>query len=196
MMAGVSGTPEEGDVTVELIYETHSITTDNESGVATGWLPGELSDMGRELARNLGERRRGDGLAAVFTSDLARAVQTARIAFADSGIPIRMDRRLRECHYGNRTGLPVGRVAEEKLYRIDRPFPSGQSYRQVVDKTRDFLRELAGEWDGRTVLVIAHSANRYALDHLLRGRELADLVVERFEWRPGWHYQLPAGWCG
>ncbi|WP_206184869.1 hypothetical protein [Thermoactinospora rubra] len=41
-----------------LIYETHSITVDNERGIATGWLPGELSPRGRELAGELGERRR------------------------------------------------------------------------------------------------------------------------------------------
>ena len=43
---------------IELVYETHSITTDNEQGIATGWLPGELFELGRELARELGRRRR------------------------------------------------------------------------------------------------------------------------------------------
>ena len=70
---------------IELVYETHSTTIDNETGIATGWLPGRLSETGRELARALGERRRDDGLAAVFTSDLARAVETAEIAFGGSG---------------------------------------------------------------------------------------------------------------
>ena len=27
-------------MSVEIIYETHSISTDNEAGIATGWLPG------------------------------------------------------------------------------------------------------------------------------------------------------------
>jgi glycolate oxidase iron-sulfur subunit len=40
---------------IELVYETHSLTLDNERGFATGWLPGELSPNGRELARELGE---------------------------------------------------------------------------------------------------------------------------------------------
>jgi hypothetical protein len=54
---------------VEIIYETHSITTDNETGFATGWLPGQLSDTGRKLAQELGQRRSADGIATVFTSD-------------------------------------------------------------------------------------------------------------------------------
>jgi len=39
---------------ISLVYETHSTTLDNEAGVATGWLPGELSPAGRGGARELG----------------------------------------------------------------------------------------------------------------------------------------------
>jgi broad specificity phosphatase PhoE len=53
---------------------------DNETGIATGWLPGRLSDIGRQQARELGARRRADRPVAVFTSDLSRAVETAEIA--------------------------------------------------------------------------------------------------------------------
>ncbi|WP_405898072.1 histidine phosphatase family protein [Streptomyces sp. NBC_00727] len=67
---------------VRIVYESHATTTDNEAGIATGWLPGRLSATGRRQAAELGDRRRGTGLDAVCTSDLARAVETARIAFA------------------------------------------------------------------------------------------------------------------
>src|SRR3989442_303641 len=92
-------------MSVELIYETHSLTTDNEHGIATGWLPGRLSEQGRRLAKELGQRRRGEDIAAVFVSDLARAVETATIAFAGSDIPIHQDARLRECNYGDLNGM-------------------------------------------------------------------------------------------
>jgi len=56
-------------VTVELTYETHSTTEDNEAGIATGWLPGRLSAQGRAQAVELGQRRRDGGYAVVFTAD-------------------------------------------------------------------------------------------------------------------------------
>jgi alpha-ribazole phosphatase/probable phosphoglycerate mutase len=183
-------------VTVEVIYETHSITTDNENGIATGWLPGQLSDRGRRLADELGMRRRDDDLAAIFVSDLRRAVETAEIAFAGSDIPIYKDARLRECNYGELNGMPATQLAAERTHHIDDPFPGGQSYRQVVDQTRDFLRDLTAQWDGRRVLIIAHSANRWALDHLLNDIPLKDLVDAPFNWQEGWHYSLPAEWDG
>jgi 2,3-bisphosphoglycerate-dependent phosphoglycerate mutase len=70
-----------------IVFETHSMSEDNERGIATGWLPGRLSPLGREQAAELGRRRHADGIAAVFCSHLARAAETASIAFAGSGIP-------------------------------------------------------------------------------------------------------------
>jgi alpha-ribazole phosphatase/probable phosphoglycerate mutase len=86
---------------VQLIYETHSRTIGNERGIATGWLQGDLSADGRRFARDLGRRWEDTDLAAVYTSDLRRAVQTAEIAFAGREVPLIADRRLRECNYGS-----------------------------------------------------------------------------------------------
>jgi broad specificity phosphatase PhoE len=175
---------------IELVYETHSITVDNEAGIGTGWLPGRLSETGRDLARALGDRRREDGLAVVFSSDLARAVETAEIAFGDSGIPVRKDSRLRECNYGELNGRPIPEINAERVRRIDEPFPGGESYRDVVDRTRGFLDDLSPEFDDARVLLIAHSANRWALENLLLGTALEDLVLAPFEWQEGWTYRL------
>lgn len=181
-------------MSVEIVYETHSTTTDNEAGIATGWLPGRLSDLGCRQARELGERRPGDGFAAVFTSDLHRAVQTARTAFPDGRPPIHQDIRLRECNYGDLNGHLLSLIAARRAQHIDEPFPGGQSYRQVATATRAFLHDLATGWNGSRILVIAHSANRWALDHLLTGTPLEDLLQAPPTWRPGWHYTLSADW--
>ncbi len=181
---------------VEIVYETHSLSTDNDAGVATGWLPGRLSEKGRLLAAELGERRRADGIAAVFVSDLRRAVETAEIAFAGSGIPVYQDSRLRECNYGDLNGMPVTQLVAIKSRHVDEPYPGGQSYRQVVSAMRHFLRDLAADWDGRRVVIISHSANQWALDSLLEGRDLAELVAAPPRWREGWLYILPTGWSG
>lgn len=113
---------------VELVFETHSLTTDNEAGVATGWLDGELSERGRTLATELGRRRRNDGIAAVFVSDLGRAIKTVELAFGGSGIPVYLDARLRECDYGAWNGMPVSYLERERAQRLSRPFPDGESY--------------------------------------------------------------------
>jgi broad specificity phosphatase PhoE len=174
-------------VTTKLIYETHSITVDNERGVATGWLPGELSAEGRRLAAELGRRR--PDVDAIFSSDLRRAVQTVEIAYEGREVPRFQDWRLRECNYGELNGAPVDSLGPRRSY-VDQPFPGGgQSYRQVLELTRSFLNDLKSLYDGRTVLVVAHSANRWTLKHLLDGgTPLEALVDAPFNWQPGWEY--------
>jgi broad specificity phosphatase PhoE len=181
-------------VAVELVYETHATTVDNEAGYATGWRGADLSERGRAEAVELGERRRDDNQAAVFCLDLKQAVQTVAIAFEGLRIPVYFDARLRECDYGDWTGMPVARRDAERPRRVREPFPGGESYLDVVVRMGEFLVDLARNWEGRRVLVVGHAATRFALAHLLGGERLEDVVAAPAEWRPGWQYVLPNGW--
>ncbi len=181
---------------VQLVYETHAITTDNENGIATGWLPGTLSERGRGTAADFGRRRRDDGIDVIYLSDLRRATQTAEIAFGDTDLLVIVDARLRECNYGEMNGMEAARLEEERARHVEEPWPGGESYRDVVERTRGLLLDLARERDESRVLLIGHSANKWALDHLLLGRPLAPLVAAGLQWQDGWEYVMPAGWRG
>ena len=160
------------------------------SRLATGWLDGELSSVGREQASELGARH--GTVDVVFTSDLHRAVQTADIAFGGTGVPIFRDWRLRECNYGAMNGVNVEELERTRRSHIDEPFEGGESYRHVVDRTRELLADLATDQRDRRVVIIGHSANQWALDHLVHGTPLEELVGP-FEWQPGWRYLLLTG---
>jgi len=54
------------------------------------------------------------------------------------------------------------------------------------------LRDLSTSWDGFAVVVIGHSATKWALDCLLDGKVLDELVDAPFDWRQGWRYLLRA----
>ena len=177
-------------MSVNVVFETHSTSVDNEDGIATGWLEATLSGSGREQAKELGARRRDDGLAIVFTSDLHRAVETAELAFAGSAIPIERDRRLRECNYGSMNGRPRAELDAQRASRLDEPWPGGESWRQAVARVAGFLEELRRSRDEQRVLIIGHVATRWALDHVVLGIPLEELVDAPFEWREGWEYEL------
>jgi alpha-ribazole phosphatase/probable phosphoglycerate mutase len=177
-------------MSVSVVFETHSITVDNEQGRATGWLPGELSERGRDLARALGRRRADDGIAAVFCSDLARAAETAQIAFGGTPMPVLHDWRLRECDYGRRNGMPAAELHAGRGEHLDMPYPGGESWRQAVARVGWFTLDLPRRWHGERVLVIGHVATRWGLDHWLARVPLEQLVAEDFAWREGWEYQL------
>jgi 2,3-bisphosphoglycerate-dependent phosphoglycerate mutase len=177
-------------VVVQIVYETHATTVDNENRIATGWLPGELSAAGKAEAAELGRRRRDDGLDLVITSDLARAVQTVELAFAGADVPIITDPRLREVDYGDLNGASVDVVHRHRRDRVDTPFPGGQSYREATRAMSALLDELLRERDGQRVLLVGHAATRFALDNLLTGRPLEAAMTRPFAWRAGWTYEL------
>ena len=176
---------------IEVVFETHSTTEDNELGRATGWLPGRLSAQGREQARQLGRRRSDNGICAVFTSDLHRAVETSTIAFCGSAIPVLLDWRLRECDYGTWNGSPADDLHGNRLRHVDVPYPGGESWRQAAARVGRFLADLPLRWSGQRVLVIGHVATRWGLDHSIDGTPLETLATERFTWQEGWEYRLP-----
>jgi broad specificity phosphatase PhoE len=172
---------------LEIVYETHSPTLDNDRGFATGWNHGELSEWGRGQARELGERHAGGHIDVVYTSDLRRATDTAEIAFGEQGVEIRPDARLRECNYGEWNGARVDRIHTDRGRYIDVPYPGGETYRQVVERMRDFLADIAAS-DAKRVVLISHRAPWYAMEHLLNGVPLEEIVTGPFEWQPGWRY--------
>jgi broad specificity phosphatase PhoE len=172
---------------VTVIFETHATSHDNEAGLASGWFDVDLSAAGEAQARELGARRCADDLAAVYASDLRRAVRTAEIAFGDRGPSIVQDRRLRECDYGELTRQP-GSMLDPRERWIDTPFPGGESLRQVVARVAAWLDETRAAQAGATVLVIGHRATFYAFEHLLGRVPLHDAVTAPWAWQPGWVY--------
>ena len=174
-------------MTITLVYETHSTTEDNEAGIGTGWLPGRLSAAGRVGAGELGERR-GSSVDVVLHSDLGRAVETARIAFEGTSVPLLADWRLRECDYGARNGAPHDSLRPRARFLDDAHPGGGESWRAAVDRNLRVLPDLRLRWDGARVLLIGHGATRFALIHHFDGVALEDLVDADIGWQPGWEY--------
>ncbi len=178
-------------MSIEIVFETHALSEDNERGIATGWLPGRLCERGRANAADMGRRRRDDGITAVFTSDLRRAAETAEIAFGGTDMPILYDWRLRECDFGTRNGSPAAEVKADRLDFCDRPYPGGESHAQAIGRVVRFLADLPTRWAGRRVMVIGHLATYRALERVTTGRTVQDLVADTFEWQAhGWEYRL------
>lgn len=183
------------DAPIEIVYETHSISEDNERAIASGWSHSRLSERGRELAEGLGARRRDDGFDIVFTSDLRRAVETAELAFAGSSIPVLHDWRLRECNYGDLNGAATATVHGDRRRYLDHPYPGGESWRQATARVAGVLRDL-GRWSGGRVLIVGHVATRWGLQQSLDGARLEDLIDEDFAWREGWDFVLDPALVG
>lgn len=180
----------EDKIMVEIIFESHGTTYDNEARLSSGWYDAELSELGKQQAKELGERYKDEHLDVVFCSDLQRSYKTAEIAFAGRDVPIIKDERLRECNYGDLTRHSSEEVESAKAKHVIESFPNGESYEQTAERVRSFLRDLLRDYSGKKVMIIGHRATQYGLERWIKHVPLSQSVIIPFKWQPGWRYTL------
>jgi broad specificity phosphatase PhoE len=178
---------------MEITYFVHTTTTDNESGLATGWLQGDLSDTGRKQARQLSETLKDSTFEAVFTSDLQRAITSAEIFF-NNKYPVFIDWRLRECNYGEFDGRPAANFkTDREIAFITSAYPGGESYTNVERRIHSFLQDI-GTLPYKHIAIVAHQAPQLALDVILKNKTWEQAFAEDWRktksWQPGWKYSL------
>ncbi len=174
---------------MKIYFATHATTKDNEAEIASGWKDVELSELGVQQAKELGETFKDIKIDLICCSNLKRAVDTVKIAFGDK-YPIIADKRLRELNYGDFNDKPSEVVGLMKRERIKEPFPNGESYEQTMVRVQDFYRELKKNHPEKTILVVGHRATQYGLDTLAGGKTIEDCLSIPFKWQPFWEYDL------
>ncbi|HUW17514.1 MAG TPA: MSMEG_4193 family putative phosphomutase [Actinomycetes bacterium] len=109
----------------------HGRTAANAGGVLAGWTTGVgLDDHGRDQATRLGERLARVPLAAVVSSPLDRALETAAHLVRDraADVPVHVDNRVGEVRYGDWTGQPLKQLAKDPLWKVVQAHPSGATF--------------------------------------------------------------------
>ena len=125
---------------------------------AGGW----LTTLGRDQARVLGESMVGERIARVWTSDMARAVQTGEIVAAHLGVDVVVRTGLREFGVGDAAGTTgdPDPFAETFAAWLDGDLtariPGAESGVDVVERYEAVLAEIADSHRGESVLVISH----------------------------------------
>lgn len=167
-------------VSTTLFLIRHGETEWNRAKRIQGQLDVPLASSGQQQARQLAERGRWrrDGqckgaLDAIYSSDLARAWQTAEPLARAAGVPVQPADALRERHFGIFQGLTPDEVAQRhpQAYahwqRRDASFtiPGGESLAAFYARTTACLRALAGQHAGQRIALVAHGG---VLDCLYR----------------------------
>lgn len=150
-----------------LVLLRHGRTAWNHEGRAQGHADVGLDEVGHAQAEAVAPVLASLKPVVLWTSDLARAHETASYVVRSTGLDAARDPRLREYALGDRTGLTVPEFAERfpdeyavwsgPAGRVD--VAGGESHEQVRDRTAAALTEIAdGLADGETGLVVMHGA--------------------------------------
>ena len=177
---------------VEITYFVHATTTDNLEKRCTGWLQGELSEKGIAQAENLAKVIKDEYFDVVISSDLKRAIDSAKINFDGRNVEMKTDSRIRECNYGDLDGGDSKLVVYEE-HVID-AFPNGASMKDVEMRIRDFVAFLKENYDGKKVAIVAHKAPQLALNVVLNNMTWEDAIANDWRktgsWQPGWKFVI------
>ncbi len=125
-----------------------------------GQREGQLSAKGRQQAREIARRLNGEHIDCIYSSDLGRAVETAEILCESLGSDMRIERRLREQHFGRYEGRPfmtllrhMKKTGEEFLSLTP---PGGEPPEVFRHRVRDFFGEAENQHRRDSILLVTH----------------------------------------
>ncbi len=148
----------------QLCLVRHGQTNWNLEGRYQGQSDTPLNDHGRAQAKALAEQLKRFAFAAIYSSDLARARQTAEIIAGEISLPVKIEPRLREINQGKWEGMLVedikARYASLWSQRTVDPAsvrpPGGETVAEVAARVYAALDDIARLFPTERVLVVSH----------------------------------------
>jgi 2,3-bisphosphoglycerate-dependent phosphoglycerate mutase len=159
-----------------IILIRHGETDWNATGRLQGHSDTPLNAVGREQARRAARRLTGEPVQALYSSDLARSLETAMIIGQELGLPVMTSPQLRERRYGVWEGLTPAEIqtrypeqfVQWRARSMDFAPPQGETVAQLLTRAFTELQAIARRHVGEVVAVITHGGLCYVLlNHIL-----------------------------
>lgn len=188
-----------GGTPVRILLARHGETAFNVEGRWQGQSDSPLTERGQAQATELAHALTDEQVAAVYSSDLGRAADTAAHVAALHGLDVTRDARLREIDVGAWTGktrdeinaaYPGGLQAwatRPSAYQL----PGGESLRSAQTRAIEFFDERMPSHVGQTIAVVSHGAVCQTIlvdamggsvDDLWLEQGVANCQISRLEW--------------
>jgi 2,3-bisphosphoglycerate-dependent phosphoglycerate mutase len=159
-----------------LVLVRHGQSQWNLENRFTGWVDVELTEKGKEEARNAGVKLAGMSFDRAFVSGLRRAADTLSLILEETGqshCPITADPALNERMYGELQGLnkdeTVARFGADQVHQwrrsYDVPPPGGESLKDTAARVLPYYKAMIEPLlrQGQNLLVVAHGNSLRAL---------------------------------
>ncbi|NTU98393.1 histidine phosphatase family protein [Candidatus Falkowbacteria bacterium] len=152
---------------MKIIVVRHGETEENLKGIIMGHDQGTLTALGYEQAKKAARALEKEKIDAVFTSDLARAAETAKIIAAfHTEAPFFATEKLRERDYGAIQGMNKADVDWEKCEN------ELESLHQVQSRAVELIDAVWQDYPQGQILAVSHGAAMRALVALAKDESL------------------------
>ncbi len=148
-----------------LFLVRHGQSAGNAEGRFGGHGPTPLSELGERQAKITAEALAKEGINAIFSSDLLRAVQTAEPLGKLLDVPVLTSRAFRERHVGVLEGLTFdeSKANHPKDYfalvnrNIHHVITEGESYRHLLRRATAEMWEILRNHQGQRIAIFSHT---------------------------------------
>jgi probable phosphoglycerate mutase len=161
---------------MEIYIVRHGETLWNKDKRLQGSVDIELSDYGRQLARETGAALKDTAIDVIYSSPLKRAYETATLIRGDRDIEIITDERLKELSFGCFEGQNFSELIKDESLTFKYFFKKPQLYipaddaetlEHLIQRAGDFMQDiiepLAKNTNTKRVMIVAHGALNKAI---------------------------------
>ncbi len=154
---------------MRLIITRHGETEENKKGILQGHLPGRLTELGMEQAKKVAKRLKDEKINAIYSSDLARASDTAKeIARFHPNAKLFFVTELREKDQGSLSGKLISEIDWNKPRDTEKKEAMFERAKIILDKAYK-------QYKGKTVLFVSHGGLIQILMALLLNKSLDEI---------------------
>ena len=153
-------------MTVQIVLVRHGATDWNLQGRCQGATDRALNAVGIRQARDIAATFTAEPIAAIYSSNLKRARQTAQSIAEPHNLPVLIENDIRELDHGELEGLTFNEIKHNYPDFISRwrttpaeiRVPGGERLADVAERAWNGLNRIAGQHeDGKTLIVVSHN---------------------------------------
>lgn len=138
----------------------------NAKKIVQGHIDTELTEKGVLQAKYAGEFLKDKNIGKIISSDLKRAFQTAITVSEILNVPVEVDKRIREMHFGSWEGMSYDYIYKNHLeyfYKwlsnpVKHPLPKQEDINHFTDRLHSFLTDIKNKKE-ENILVVGHGGS-------------------------------------
>lgn len=142
--------------------------------------PVKLTKKGVSQIKKVANSLKKEKIDLIYSSDIFRARQTAKIVAKILGLEVFFDPRLRDTNLG----LYHGRAKQEFYQDFPRIFPlrfikrpaGGESWKDCQKRIFGFFREIDKKYKGKTILIVSHGDPLWLLEGALKNWSIENFL--------------------
>ena len=143
-----------------------------------------LTEKGKEQIEIAAEKLKKEKIDLIFSSDLSRTRQTAKIISQKLAVNVILDKRLREINVGifqgKRTKQYYDYFSSPKV-RFRKAPPQGENLRDCQRRVFDFFKEIDRKYKDKKILIVSHGDPLWLLEGKVKGLREEELLRQKFQ---------------